>query len=198
LTQKGISIKKIDIENRNIYWIPIKDKIVFIKLFDDNEEIDSIVQDSILLSELLNNDNFVGNFKGDIFSNNDNRNVVSDLRAILWDIYIIGIHWLINPTAKFKTEDISRIERNKVIARKIIIEDCSLKKISMEIQNLLDPTKQLNIIMNQNKSITEDEIFKVITSDRNDESLNYKGCKSLGDLIKYLEFIKEEIDEFKN
>ncbi|MBV7271473.1 hypothetical protein I6U48_00875 [Clostridium sp. PL3] len=191
LRQKNYIINELEIENKDLYLITISDKIVILKLFKDDENIDSIVEDASILSGKLNSDDFIKLYT--ISSDKDNEKKILDLRAILWDVYIIGVHWLTDNKDKFKKEDVSRIERNRLIARKIILEDCNLKKISMKIQEILEPTKKLKSIIINNKGINEEDLFKELTTSDDGKYLKNTELKSFEDMNKYLNKIIKEV-----
>ena len=184
-------INKLEIENKDLFLIKIPDKIVILKLFKNDEKIDSIIEDAAILSEKLNSEEFIKLYN--ISSDKDNENKILDLRMILWDVYIIGVHWLSASMSKFKKEDISRIQRNRLIARKIILEDCCLKKISIQIQEILKPTKQLKSIIDNNKGFNEEDLFKKLTTTDEDERLNNNELKSFEDINNYLDKIVKEV-----
>ena len=184
-------INKLEIENKDLFLIKIPDKIVILKLFKNDEKIDSIIEDAAILSEKLNSEEFIKLYN--ISSDKDNENKILDLRMILWDVYIIGVHWLSASMSKFKKEDISRIQRNRLIARKIILEDCCLKKISIQIQEILKPTKQLKSIIDNKKWFNEEDLFKKLTTTDEDERLNNNELKSFEDINNYLDKIVKEV-----
>lgn len=191
MRQKNYIVNKLEIENKELYLLTISDKIVILKLFESDEEIDSIVEDASMLSGKLNSEDFINLYS--ISSDKDNEKKILDLRAILWDVYIIGVHWLTDNKNKFKKEDISRIERNRLIARKIILEDCNLKKISMKIQEILEPTKKLKLIIINNKGINEEDLFNELTSSGDGKCLKNTELKSFEDMNKYLNKIIKEV-----
>lgn len=197
MTENKYEIKKLEIESKDLFLITIPDKIVILKLFKNDEKIDSIIEDAAILSEKLNSEEFANLYN--ISSDKDNEKKVLDLRMILWDVYIIGVHWLNASESKFKKEDISRIQRNCLIARKIILEDCCLKKISMQIQEILKPTKQLKLIIDNNKGINEEDLFKKLTTTttNDDKSLNNTKLKSFEDINKYLDKIAKDVKKYE-
>ena len=197
MTENKYEIKKLEIESKDLFLITIPDKIVILKLFKNDEKIDSIIEDAAILSEKLNSEEFANLYN--ISSEKDNEKKVLDLRMILWDVYIIGVHWLNASESKFKKEDISRIQRNRLIARKIILEDCCLKKISMQIQEILKPTKQLKLIIDNNKGINEEDLFKKLTTTttNDDKSLNNTKLKSFEDINKYLDKIAKDVKKYE-
>ncbi|WP_027635357.1 hypothetical protein [Clostridium butyricum] len=190
MKDNGYKVDELKIENKDLYLVSVPDKIVILKLYKENEKIDTIIQDAAILSEKINSDEFIKLYS--IGSYKDNEKNKLDLRMILWDVYIIGIHWLTDSESKFLKEDISRIQRNRLIARKIILEDCNLKKISIKIQEILKPTIQLKSIIDNNKGINEEELFKKLTT-IDKESLNNTELKSFEDIDKYLDKIAEEV-----
>lgn len=185
----GFKAKSIKDHDKEFIFISVPDKIMIIKLFEKGEDINNIIEDIAILSKQFK--------KGSIedISDKDNEKDILELRKILWDIYIIGVHLVSDEEVNFKKEDISRIERNRLIARKIIIEDTDFEKICTRILEVLNPTEKLKSIINSNKGINEEELFNKLTEVSEGENLKNTELNSFKDLIDYLNKIEQEVKD---
>lgn len=68
------------------------------------------------------------------------------MAKFLWDLYIIAMHKVINPESKFSSEILSRFERDRFIARKIIIQYEHEQELVDEFRRVVFPHKDLDRI----------------------------------------------------
>ena len=68
------------------------------------------------------------------------------MSKFLWDLYIIALHKLTNTLERFPAESISRYERDRFIARKIIIQYDHEKELCKEFRRLVFPHRELDEI----------------------------------------------------
>lgn len=185
----GFKAKSIKDHDKEFIFISVPDKIIIIKLFEKGEDINTIIEDIAILSKQFKK----GSIQG--ISDKDNEKDILELRKILWDIYIIGVHLVSDEEVNFKKEDISKIERNRLIARKIIIEDTDFENICTRILEILNPTEKLKSIINSNKGINEEELFNKLTEVSEGENLKNTELNSFKDLIDYLNKIEQEVKD---
>ncbi|MEK3885681.1 hypothetical protein [Paenibacillus sp. PL2-23] len=68
------------------------------------------------------------------------------MAKFLWDLYIIALHNVIKPESKFPSEVLSRYERDRFIARKIIIQYEHEQELIDEFRRVVFPHKELDRI----------------------------------------------------
>lgn len=68
------------------------------------------------------------------------------MAKFLWDLYIIALHKVIKPESKFPSEVLSRYERDRFIARKIIIQYEYESELVDEFRRVVFPHKDLDRI----------------------------------------------------
>ncbi|MFJ5750217.1 hypothetical protein CN563_20865 [Bacillus sp. AFS026049] len=114
-------------------------------------------------------------------NNKNNKDFVQNekipMSKFLWDMYVIGLHKIESEDKAFKSASISEYERDRFIARKIIIQYEHFDELKQKFDHLIFPERILNS-------------FTTIDNDENEEPINYE---SIRDLIKNIDtVIKEE------
>lgn len=69
------------------------------------------------------------------------------LPKFLWDLYIIGIHKILNEKDQFNPIHVAEIERDHFAARKVIIEYLDDNELKEKILNVIYPQQQLDGLM---------------------------------------------------
>jgi len=68
------------------------------------------------------------------------------LPAFLWDLYVVALHD-INISERFHDTDITMLERDRFVARKIIVEFSSQEEAVNKINQQLRPEKELDTLL---------------------------------------------------
>lgn len=69
-----------------------------------------------------------------------------DLKAFLWDLYIINIR-ISDKKDFFSNEIISQVQREKLIARRIILQEETIEEVLFKLIDEFSPTDKLNAIV---------------------------------------------------
>ncbi|MBU3199492.1 hypothetical protein LL037_23850 [Clostridium estertheticum] len=207
MKSKDYDMHSISIDQRMYYFILVDDRLFFIVELLESNSVEFLNESAKLISKQLRTKGFTSTFKNTVdFTKDDNTNQVLDLRAILWDLYIIGIHKT-ESTISYSIEEISKIERNNLIANKIILEGNNDNIIIDKLIGILKPVNQLdNLIESNNKYYSEHAIISDILCGDSDEmklihhiekfKIKDKRDLELKDINEYLEFIKGKTDDF--
>lgn len=120
-----------------------KDKVLIIQEIKDIEELKDTVYKLPQLRELLSSR----------ISNEENLFVVPELHLskFLWDLYVIGLHMVENEEEKFDPFIVSKIQRNRFVARKIIIEYQTVEELTHKFNQLVLPERTLNQVLENYK-----------------------------------------------
>lgn len=194
LSSNKINFKEITFKQKKYNVCYINDKLFFLHEFDGkienvklkNIEIGSLMQDH--LEQFL--ETLKLSLKDEVDSN------ILDLKAILWDIYLIGI-FKRDENSALSTYDKGNIERDMYIARKIIIEDTNYAQIAKKILEQICAERYLKQLISS-KSIPQDDDeiidfimngFKNEKGDRIPDSYKVIDEKwsSVSDIKKYLD-----------
>ncbi|MDQ1233392.1 hypothetical protein QE450_000890 [Paenibacillus sp. SORGH_AS306] len=89
--------------------------------------------------------------------NMDNKMQADDihLSKFLWDIYVVGLHYIKSDEDKFNEVEIAKIHQNRFIARKIIIEYKEEEELKTQFDNLVVPERVLNTLLHNYSSDNE-------------------------------------------
>lgn len=113
-------------------------------------------------------------------NNENNKALVQNekipMSKFLWDMYVIGLHKIESVDEIFKSVNVSEYERDRFIARKIIIQYEHLEELKRKFDHFVFPERILNS-------------FTVIDEDDNEESVNYE---SIQELIKRIDSVLRE------
>ncbi|WP_135557114.1 ABC-three component system middle component 1 [Paenibacillus cymbidii] len=120
------------------------DKVLIIQEIVDVEELKDTVYKLPQLREKLSSK----------ISNEENLFVVPELHLskFLWDLYVIGLHLVQNEDDKFDPLIVSKIQRNRFVARKIIIEYQTTEDLIHKFNQLVLPERALNQVLENYKS----------------------------------------------
>ncbi|PJI06544.1 MULTISPECIES: hypothetical protein [Clostridium] len=192
LNKKGIKFKEVEIGDELLYIvIYYNGRIFFIKNLNGLYP-DSLLDDSIFISDYVSSEKIEKQL-----NDKDKKNIFSDinLMAILWELYIVGIHLLDDKNTKYRQEEISKVEKDKFIARKIIIENSDKTKIIQELIDILEPSKKLEEIITVNEELSPQGIWNNISKIDDINSIKIKNVNDLNSLEKYLDKVKTNVDE---
>ncbi|WP_335869192.1 ABC-three component system middle component 1 [Bacillus sp. 2205SS5-2] len=99
------------------------------------------------------------------------------MSKFLWDMYVIGIHQVDAENKAFKSESISAYERDRFIARKIVIEYEHSDELKQKFDHYVFPERILNE-------------FTFTDVDEDEETINYESIQALLENIEAV--VKEE------
>jgi len=219
LQKKGYKIYKKEIDNETYHYYFGNDRIFFLMLLESNNIIDEVENYCIQLSEYIEKDLYKEFFHPDVnLSENDLENKFLDLRAFLWDIYVICIH--VNKKENFySVEEKVGLSRNSLIAQKIIIEEESIEKVIDGIIKKISPIEDFEKVIREYDRLTQgDNIVQMILAKNIENFMNYddkeieenialknrvgkmlqkeKSPITILDIVKYLEVIQEYSNNF--
>ncbi|MCA0992753.1 ABC-three component system middle component 1 [Guptibacillus hwajinpoensis] len=147
-----------------------KDKILIICSINKLKDIDTVINRLPGLRKKLMEQ----------INNKSNRDLVHNekipMSKFLWDLYVIGIHKVESEDKVFKSASISEYERDRFIARKIIIQYEHLDELKDKFNHLIFPERILNT-------------FTTMENEDDEESLDYESIK---DLIKEIDTVIKE------
>ncbi len=148
-----------------------KDKILIICSITSLNDIDVVINRlpglrKKIMAEINNKNNiaFVQNEK-------------IPMSKFLWDMYVIGIHQVDAENKAFKSESISAYERDRFIARKIVIEYEHSDELKQKFDHYVFPERILNE-------------FTFTDVDEDEETINYESIQALLENIEAV--VKEE------
>lgn len=116
------------------------------------------------------------------------------LPAFLWDLYVVALHD-INKSERFHDIDITMIERDRFVARKIIVEFSSQEEAVSKINHQLRPEKELDILLaeyQQNQTWQDSLITEIYEAIQPDQEFAMQ--RNIEQIIGYL----DKIDGVKN
>ncbi|MBW7476681.1 hypothetical protein K0T92_18340 [Paenibacillus oenotherae] len=127
---------------------------------------------------------------------NQSRNAFTNvsLPAFLWDLYVVALHD-INKSEPFDETEITMIERDRFVARKIIVEFSSQEEAIKLINQQLRPEKDLDILLaeyEQDKTWQDSLITQVYETVEPDQEFIVQ--RSVNQIIGYL----DKIESVKN
>lgn len=223
LKEKKYKMFSKNIDSIEYNYIIIGDRIYFISIVDsiDQCELQECSNEiAINISRIIKNDKYKEFFKNDIKLSGKDEEIIGknlDLRAFLWDLYIINI--VISDKKKFfPNEVVSRIQRERLIARRIIIQEETLEDVVKKLIEEFSPTEKLdNIIKRYDENTKESNIIeklldKNLKENREDiiskKNLVLEGhineiskCAesniNIDDIEKYLDNIKTTYEQLK-
>lgn len=148
-----------------------KDKILIICEIERLQDLDSIITRLPgLRRKIMDNIN-----------NKNNKEFVQNekipMSKFLWDMYVIGFHKVDSEGQVFNPASVSEYERDRFIARKIIIQYEHVEELKQKFNQLIFPERILNT-------------FSTIANDEEEEAINFDSVRTL---IKNIDtLIKED------
>jgi len=118
-----------------------QDKVLIIKIINSLDEVNELATSLPSLKEkirerMVNEKNMTG-IKEDV-----------RLSKFLWDMYIVGLHEYSCAEDKFNEFDVARFQRDRFVARKIIIEYTSDEDLLNQFNQLVLPERSLDEVLN--------------------------------------------------
>ncbi|MCI3922676.1 hypothetical protein MO973_20805 [Paenibacillus sp. TRM 82003] len=116
------------------------------------------------------------------------------LPAYLWDLYVVALHD-INNGERFHEIDITMLERDRFVARKIIVEYSSQEEALNKITQQLCPEKELDILLaeyQENQTWQESLITQVYEATELEQE--FTDQRNVNNIIGYL----NKIDSVRN
>ena len=216
LFEKNYNVISKITEEEIYHYCLVGDKIFFLKLLKESDELNVLNNYAICLSQHIEKESFRSFFDIKMLTDKDQEKRVYDLRAFLWDLYIIGIR-ICGKDSFYKPEDKSRIERSKLIARKLVIQAESYSEIITQIKNEFCTAEAFDSLYDMyEQSINEEFIIsqlldKNLVYEDKTEQVNEILLTHISDIVKpnlnskidmdnielYLRLIRKRCAEFK-
>lgn len=197
--------KKIDDVEYNYCFIG--DKVYFISNISNIEasQLKEYSNDmAINIAQLVKKDKYKEFFTNEVkFSKRDLKLVTEslDLKAFLWDLYIIGIR-ISDESDFFPNEIISQVQREKLIARRIIIQEQTVKDVIAKLIEEFSPTDKIEkIVLKYGDDTKESGIIENLLDENLASELKKKGNKKSMELKEWVQkeniFLKERVKGIK-
>lgn len=191
-------IIELELRGKAFCYLYHNDRVYLIRIVENSDDLDLIKNDLASFSNSSVMQNVIHKIKASC------GDVNIDIRDIIWDLYFVIINPIADDGVKMSPEIKNSIERDKFVARKIIIEGTK-----DEIQS------KLETIFNVNNSLTE-LIDGLETTFANDKSMlladiiksersivenelkarnTYAGTLDYADVLSYLNDLKTEYDK---
>lgn len=192
-------ILDLELNGKAFHYLYHNDRVYLIKIIKNSNDLESIKNDLASFSH--------SNVKQTVINeiNEKSNDVNIDIYAILWDLYFILINPVNDHKKRMSPELKNRLERDKFVARKIIIEGTkdeihsgleAIFKINNSLTELIngvqsvffnDKPKLLANIIQSESSIVESEL---------NEKHTHAGTIDFEDVLNYLNDLKIEYDNF--
>lgn len=190
----------LDIEflKKKFYYIYKNDRIYLIRIMDNVEELSSIRYDLASFSNNKIKQKVIDEIKG------NNRVKEFDINTFLWDLYFIIIYPIEDKENQISDEKINAIQRDKFIARKIVIQG-NVDEIKNDLKRIFSEERELGTIINNVMSIFSNDksqlIRNILYSDNSSveneikTSLNKTSDLKFNDVLSYLHNLQKEYKE---
>ena len=189
LLEKGYNIFSKKFDYLEYVYCFTGDRVYFFSDISDVEAYhlkDYLNDIAINISQLVKKDKYKEFFTNSVEFSNGDLNIVTeslDLKAFLWDIYIIGIR-VSDKSDFFTNEMVSNLQREKLIARRIIIQEETIDQVLIKLTEELSPTDKLNtIVLKYRNDTNESSIIEKLL----DENLASKVKRKSAVKSSYLE-----------
>lgn len=190
-------ILELELNDKVFYYLYHNDRVYLIRIVENSDDFDSIKNDLASFSHSSVKQNVINKIK----ANCDDARI--DIQAILWDLYFVIINPIVDDEMKMNPEIRNSIERDKFVARKIIIEGTK-----DEIQSELETTFNVNnslmeLIDGLQSTFSNDKsklLAKIIQSDESiiENELNASAIQAnsldFDDVLDYLKDLKTKYD----
>ena len=218
LEKKGFRVLTQKFDDIDYQYCFLGDRLYFLKVMDDNDSIERLQDLAINISQVLEKEGYKNFFFSDkVLSEKDLELNILDIHTFLWDLYIIGVHICINKDF-YKSEYKSRVERDKIIAKKIIIEDNTIIGAADKIASEFLPSVEFDeIFYKYQQSASQDSMINCLLSKDLDARGTFNAVSNddiqlknrilgkddiesmlvIEDLITYLNKLKTRCSEFK-
>lgn len=191
----GVKPQSLNILGKDLLYFYHQDRFYLIHSINSPEEMDLAKNVLIELSTDEIQKKIIDTIK---LSEKDQVDVYQKIKSFLWDIYFIVVYIPEAEEKKLSEEVKSRFERDKFIARKIIIEELEEDKIKEQFQNLFNEKETISGIIAKTEpifkndeehllnSICSEEVLKDIK-----ERLKIDRDPKLKDIIEYINKIQK-------
>lgn len=207
LNKNGYKLFTKQFDNIEYNYCFIGDRVYFVSIISDiaASYLKEYSNDmAINIAELVKKDKYKEFFTNEVKLSQEDLKVVTeslDLKAFLWDLYIIGIR-ISDKNNFFPNEIVSQVQRERLIARRIIIQEETIEDALIKLIEEFSPTDKLNKIVLKYREDTEESS---IIGNLLDENLvsgvkrkSKKKQKELQDVVsKENVLLKERINEIK-
>jgi len=196
---KNIQIHQLNLNgSADIPYFYHNDRLFFIYNLEEKEKIDEYFNFQTNISEPDIQDLILRQLNLTI----RDKESYSHINAFLWDLYIIITFIPKSPEDAIPEEKISEIERNKFVARKIILQKKTKKEIEEQLNRILSDREQFVDCIEEVKPVFDnnrEKILNNIIADPNDnvekgikEELNISSNMSLSNIIEYIESLQSK------
>jgi len=185
----GSEISMEFIKYNNVYYVNSSDsRIMFVLEIKTISDITDFIEE-------LDMDDFYKEFNK-YFSEKDIL-IEFNLKSFLWDLYVIAIHYC----GENKIDDFEKIkiEKDRFVARKIIIDDESEDLIKSKMINIINPVKEFEELLLDDTTTPDEEIDNISNSLLSDSNLRERiqripgilteDLSSKDKILAYLEYI---------
>ncbi|MTV49865.1 hypothetical protein GJ688_12870 [Heliobacillus mobilis] len=119
------------------------------------------------------------------------------ISKILWDIYIIGVHKITSESASFNQSDISEIQRDRFVARKIIIQYNDNDELEKLLYNVICPEKKLNELIGSIDPPLEINIQDILESSYDYKKIFNKDVSeiTIEDLSSFVDILSKDLNK---
>ncbi|RHW65280.1 hypothetical protein DZC34_10440 [Clostridium botulinum] len=135
---------------------------------------------AINIAQLVKKDKYKEFFTSEVKFSNGDLNLVTeslDLKAFLWDLYIISIR-ISDENDFFPNEVISQLQREKLIARRIIIQEETIEEALVKLTEEFSSTDKLNtIVLKYKKDTNESSIIENLLDENLVDEVKRKSVK---------------------
>jgi hypothetical protein len=158
LNSLGISSSEIVIDSEHKCYLHLvnRDKII---LICEVEDLNAFQYISAKIPELRKT--IIGDLKDKVKDDVVDKERMP-LPKFLWDLYIIGIHKILNEKDQFNSIRVAEIERDHFAARKVIIEYINDNELKEQVWNVIYPHQQLDGLMKGLKDASSSVIEKLL------------------------------------
>lgn len=129
----------------------------------------------------------------DVLDQDRDKEVVDNkipISRFLWDMYLVGLH-KITETGPFDPIKVSDIQRDRFVARKIIIEYTSYEELLEEFRKTIFPHTELDMCLEKIEKVNSEMISEIIK----DVDINEKEHIESIDIFDFLDEIAKALEK---
>lgn len=148
------------IKYKNVYYVNSSDsRVMFILEIKNIEDVEKFIEE-------LDMDDFYKKFHK--YLSEKDTAIKFNLKSFLWDLYVIAIHNC--KENKLNNLEKLKIEKDRFVARKIIIEDGSEDLIKEKLINIINPLDEFEKLLLDDISTPDEEIDNALNDLLSDPS----------------------------
>ncbi len=196
-----IQDKIIDLKlnGKAFYYLYHNDRVYLIRIVENGDDFDLIKNYLASFSHSSVKQTVINEIKV------KSSDVNIDIQAILWDLYFVLINPIADDKMKMSPEIRNSLERDKFVARKIIIEGTK-DEIQSELEAIFNINNSLPELINGLQSVFFNDKPKLLADIiQSEHSIvenelkarhTHAGILDFGDVLSYLNDLKMEYDKF--